>query len=111
MYCTLNLTLELNITEEQLDDIVDTASYDIGYWASFIGYDEGKYNIVEIDDDKSHVLSHEDVINAIIKYINDYDSAKTILDLSNNTIDTELVDGEAADIIMQYACFGELIYG
>ena len=110
MYCTLKLTLALRITEEQLDDIVDTASYEIGYWASFIGYDEGKYNIVEIDDDKSHVLSHEDVINAIIKYINDYDSAKTILDLSNNTIDTGFIDGEAADIIIHNACFGKLIY-
>jgi hypothetical protein len=33
------------------------------------------------------------------------------LNAGDNVLDTENLDGPMADTIVQYACFGELVYG
>ena len=46
MNYTLTLTLNLNITQEQIDEIIDTAGYGIGYWAKVAIIDDDYYQVV-----------------------------------------------------------------
>lgn len=127
------------ITDENVQDIVDTASFGgITYWATepneqeFAGLPEGKeYTITEgVDDfpfggrtvDAVHYLSKDDVRLAFCKLldpgqelVNDEINGY-ILDAwrdrtEKDGIDAGHIDASAADAIIQVACFDELRYG
>ncbi|MGW8630584.1 hypothetical protein [Streptomyces sp. NPDC055793] len=127
------------ITDENVQDIVDTAAFGgITYWATepnaeeFAGLPEGKaFTIVEgVDDypfggrevDAVHYLSKDDIRLAFCKlldpgqeYVNDEINGY-ILDAwrdrtEKDGIDAGHIDADAADAIVQVACFDELRYG
>lgn len=127
------------ITDENVQDIVDTAAFGgITYWATepnqeeFAGLPEGKeYTIVEgVDDypfggrtvDAVFYLSKDDVRLAFCKLldpgqelVNDEINGY-ILDAwrdrtEKDGIDAGHIDASAADAIIQVACFDELRYG
>ncbi|QOV06199.1 hypothetical protein KGG72_gp69 [Streptomyces phage Salutena] len=128
------------ITDENVQDIIDTAAYGgITYWATeptdeeFAGLPEGKeYTIVEgIDDtafggdrevDSVNYLSKDDVRLAFAKLLDpgqEYVNRELhgyILDAwrdrtDNDGIDTGHIDAGAADVIVQVAIFDEVRYG
>ncbi|ATW61346.1 hypothetical protein SEA_ALSABER_72 [Streptomyces phage Alsaber] len=128
------------VTDENVQDIIDTASYGgITYWAleptetEFAGLPEGKtYTIVEGEDgswlggerevEGVHYLSRDDIRNAYAKLL-DLDQRFVnreihgyILDswrdrTERDGIDAGHIDAGAADVIVQVAIFGEVIYG
>ncbi|MBQ0949220.1 hypothetical protein [Streptomyces sp. RK76] len=128
------------ITDENVQDIVDTAAFGgITYWAmepnekEFAGLPEGKeYTIVEGVDDRHfggdrevdgvHYLSKDDIRLAFCKLldpgqelVNDEINGY-ILDAwrdrtEKHGIDAGHIDADAADAIIQVACFEELRYG
>jgi len=128
------------ITDENVQDIIDTASYGgITYWAmepseeEFAGLPEGKeYTIVEGWDDTAfggdrevdsvNYLSKDDVRLAYAKLLDpgqDYVNSEIhgyILDswrdrTDEDGIDAGHIDAGAADVIVQVAIFDEVRYG
>lgn len=127
------------VTDENVQDIIDTASYGgITYWATaptdaeFAALPEGKeYTIVEgVDDfpfggrevEAVHYLSKDDIRLAYAKLLDpgqEYVGREVhgyILDSWRNRteedgIDCGDIDADAADVIVQVACFDEVRYG
>lgn len=60
----------------------------------------GKLTVYDREDDKDYELTMEKLLNGWKKYVEDY-----------NAYDFDKYDGISADCIMQYAIFGEVIYG
>lgn len=128
------------ITAENVQDIIDIAAYGgITYWAltpteqEFAGLPEGKtWTIVEGCDDRAfggdrevdsvNYLSKDDVRLAYAKLLDpgqEYVNKELhgyILDswrdrTDERGIDTGHIDADAADVIVQMACFDEVRYG
>lgn len=60
----------------------------------------GKLTVYDREDDKDHELTLEKLLNGWKKYAEDH-----------NADDFDEYDGISADCIMQYAIFGDVIYG
>lgn len=126
------------ITDQNVQDIVDTASYGgITYWATqpteeeFAGKPTDKeYTIVEgVDDfpfggrevDSVNYLSKDDIRRAFAKLLDpgqEYVNGEIhgyILDAWRDRTDEGIeaghIDADAADAIIQIACFDEVRYG
>lgn len=113
-------TLDHIITEDQFLDLVDTAGYAIGYWADRAevhwGTADKKYSVWEDDEDNTrHDITPGMVERAMVDiYTGKIAVGKGILDSVTSAIMEEEygeVDGDAADVIIQVAAFGEIIYG
>ncbi len=121
------------LTDQNAEDIIDTASYGgITYWATqptaadFASRPEGKtWTIVDGYDEDDRQVFHLDaddvrraysrlldldqrfVNRTIHGYIVDSYRDRTVED----GIDCGHIDADAADVIVQLACFGEVVYG
>jgi hypothetical protein len=110
------------ITDQNVDDILAIASYGgITYWAieptleEFAGLPEGKA-------EKVHYLSRDEIRVAYTRlldpfqtYVND-EIAGYILDswrdrTEEGGIEAGHIDADAADVIVQVAAFGKVVYG
>jgi hypothetical protein len=130
----------VSITDQNVQDIIDTASYGgITYWATqptqaeFDALPEGKdFTIVEGVEEPPflggertveavHYLSKDDIRKAYRKLL-DLDQKlvgreihgyiiDSWRDRDENGIDAGHIDAGAADVIVQVACFGEIVYG
>ena len=101
---------ELNIRDEDIADIIDTAGYGIGYWAKSAVVDDenGLYTITD-EDGQAYELRHVDIVRGVKMYIENGNKPYNII--YENEIDTCQIDSVVADMIIQFACFGEIIYG
>lgn len=128
------------VTDEKVQDIVDIAAYGgITYWAiepnaeELAGLPEGKsYVIVEGEDadpffggerevEAVHYLSRNQIRVAYAKlldpfqtYVNDRMAAcirDSWRDRGEDGIETAHIDAGAADVIVQVAAFGRVVYG
>lgn len=109
----IKIKMELVITEEDIEDIIDTAGYGIGYWAKRAIVGDDYYEVVD-EDGVCHKLTYGDICKGINRwYITDGNIPYDIMEFNGNNIglDTGMIDSEMADMIIQYACFGEIIYG
>ncbi len=114
-------TMDHIITKEQFLDLVDTAGYSIGYWADRAEVHWGsaadaKYSVWEDDDDNTrHDITPGMVERAMVDiYTGKVPVGRGILDSVTSAIMQEEygdVDGDAADVIIQVAAFGEVVYG
>lgn len=114
------LTLDHVITEDQFLDLVDTAGYAIGYWADRAevhwGATDKKYSVWEDDDDNTrHDITPAMVEQAMVDiHTGKIDVRRDIVKSITDAIlagDCDDIDGEAADVIIQVAAFGEIVYG
>lgn len=111
----VKVNLEVKVTEEDMEVIIDTAGYGIGYWCSKAVEKENGYEVYEDEEDKWHKLSYQDILKGIKMYIEKGNHPYNILSqdiaTGDSILDSGEVDSEVADLIIQYACFGEIIYG
>lgn len=105
----LKVEVELNVTKEDIEDIIDMAGYGIYGWCSAVRVGDDYYKVYEDEENKWHKLSHEDILKGIKMYIENGNHPYNILD-GDGGIDTGNVDAEVADTIIQYCCFGEIVY-
>jgi len=131
---TIKVELLLKITDEDLCDIVCTAiEGGIGYWArldntreEWLEFEKEEFKDLTVDEIATRIL-----LNGKSLYLIDREDKNTVFELNltkllygiqetiandsslleDGELDTCNVDGEVADTIIQYAIFGELVYG
>lgn len=116
-----------NITAENVDDIMGTAAYGgITYWATdppeaaLEALPEGHHLIQEDEDGTRYHLTPAMIRRAIVEVAEGKHTNPTIAGYvrsafegwtAEDGIDCGEIDADAADAIVQVACFGEVIYG
>ena len=120
----IKVEIEVSITQEDIDDIMSTAlEGGINYWCKKVEVDGdylgeyaseqisrgGNLKLYDSEDDKVYKLTREKLVEGVRKYLADSNKPYNILD--ENSIDCCMVDAEVADMIIQYAVFGYVIYG
>ena len=115
-------TITFNLYQIHFESIVDMAGHGIGYWAHTLVIDntgtDGSYVSYSVTDsgegERTFVLTREMVEQAALDLHvkqplnNYYQDAIRQLVVNNDSYN---VGSDIADAIIQYACFGEVIYG
>ena len=115
----MQITIEFALTTTDFLDIVDTAGYVIGYWADEAEVDDSgddpTYTVSCEEGTEIHTLTKDDIELAIARLIDGTVSVcSSIKDDIRSAItekDYGMIDAYAADVIIQAACFGSIIYG
>lgn len=121
---TLNFNCELD--DEQLETILETAAWGIGYWTKYAEIidtaDEDSPDAAAAlilktwDEDHLHIIDRFAVQNAIIHALNRAElpgfSGAAREDLTKAIINEEPdnIDAETANQLIQIACFNEVLY-
>lgn len=129
----LNLSFSVVVTAEDIDDIMVSAlEGGITHWANRAKVPEEKraaewgheqiardgelhIHVVEPfdqDDTEWYILTKENFLNGLAKYLKE-PKYSDCLEFVNHElrIDTCYIDADVADTIIQYALFGEVVYG
>lgn len=116
MAFTLHTTTTYSLPADTLTDLIDDAGMVIGYWASkaVVDDDNRTYTITETDSGKTYTLTYSAIFHALVALATTYtdirkDIKQTCLEMITEP-DADY-DAEIADCVIQYACFGEIIYG
>jgi hypothetical protein len=132
----IEISMKLTVTDGDIDDIMCTAlEGGVNYWADDCEVVNGEYlgkwahehlskgdtlrfHVMEpFDDDDTEYydLDEEKFIKGLKMYLQDPDKPYEIvsMDLEDGyyKLDPGMVDADVADMIVQYALFGEIIYG
>lgn len=116
-----------NITAENVKDVMETAAYGgITYWArepdqaEFDAAPKGAHTIAEDGEDNVFYLTPAKIRQAIVEVAEGKHTNDTVRDYVRSAfdywtpedgIDCGDIDADAADCIVQVACFGEVVYG
>lgn len=106
---TVNILKGITVTEENFDDIMDTAGYGIAYWADGLEKTRYGWSVHDYEEDEWMDLPRESLLNGIAIYLNWNNQPYEITD--GNLLDMGMIDAEVADCIVQFALFGDVIYG
>lgn len=129
----LNITFEVVVTEEDIDDIMVSAlEGGINYWCDRASVNEdkrvadwgheqiargGELRIHVIgpfdkDDTEWYILTKEKFLKGLEKYLKE-PAYSDFLEFADHKLrlDTCYADADVADAIIQYALFGEVVYG
>ena len=107
---------------EAIENIICDAGMMIGYWATKAVVDSTKqtYTITEEeahDDEgaRDFTITYTDIVEAMMKLATGEVAIRSDIreEIGNAFInyDESDIDGEGADVIIQVACFGDVIYG
>lgn len=117
------------ISQESFECIVDTIGYSIGYWASSADWDDDRRSVRIIENDEGesavHILTYEKIHDTFWKIVNPTTPlqmsrvihnyfVQSVLDGATEgkgDIDAGHIDGDAADVLVQIAVFGKIVYG
>ena len=122
---SLHFLKRIQVTSQDIDDIMVTAlEGGITYWcnkADVIGEYLGEYaseqisrggklRLYDFEEGKSYVLTLNMLLNGISKaiehnYFVDYEW------VNGNKLDPCQIDADVADVIIQFALFGDVVYG
>lgn len=132
---TIILQTEVTVTNKDIDDIMCTAlEGGINYWATeaeVVGEYRGKWAHEQIsrggelvihldepfddDDTEAYTLDKANFLRGLRMYLEDPEKPYNIVEFDKetgkNVIDTGEVDAVVADVIIQYALFGEVVFG
>lgn len=118
----LNIEYKVKLDNECIDDIMATAlEGGITYWcnnAEVVGEYLGEYASEQIsrggvlklhdsEEDKTYELTLDKFLDGLAKVI----SERGLDVLYEGKVDASSIDAEDADAIIQYAIFGEVVYG
>lgn len=119
--------MQATLTDQNILDILDAAGYGIAYWASKATVDEQArtYTVWQNADEDlpaARVISFDEIAEAFNKlllndeprlvgaYVHKY-FLYAYADRDASGIDAGHIDAEAADVLVQVAWFGEVIFG
>lgn len=121
----LELAIELEITEEDIDDIMAAAlEGGISFWCARVdvkGEYLGEYASEQISrggtlriydgvGDVPYDLNRESFIRGLERYLESPNYETLYFDSGKYKVDTGSIDSCAADCIIQYALFDEIVY-
>ena len=109
----LTIETKINVTEEDVECLIEMAAYGISYWCSEANERKDGYDVYDDEEGKWYYLDYEDILEGIKMYIEDKDRSYNIVeydDLLGYYIASENIDAEVADRVIQYCCFGQRIY-
>ena len=118
------VVINFKLTEEDIDDIMDTALYGINYWCSeaeIVGERLGDYasdqisrggtlKMYDAESDDVWELTLEKFLKGFKLWVANGDDEYGALQ-SDGTVDTGEIDSAMADMIIQYALFDEIVFG
>lgn len=120
----LKVEIEVEVSNEDIDDIVSSAlEGGINYWccSAEIGEEEylGEYASEQIsrggtlilydsEDDETYVLTKENLLKGIAQAIK---AGHGISWIEEGKLDLCTFDAGDADLVVQYALFGEVVFG
>ena len=113
MITFFEVPIEVRVSDQDLEDILSLAlEVGIAHWCR--QYDStGKFGITlyATDSDDKWVFGKSDLIRGIKQFITS-DNQWSILNADKNGVyvDTAMVDAYVADVIIQYACMGRVIF-
>jgi len=123
---TVRPQIEVNLTQQDIDDIMVTAleggingwcrkaevvgrKY-LGEYASDQISRGGSLMLYDAESSDKWELNLEKFLNGVKLWLQNNDDRYGALG-SDGTLDTREIDGEMADLIVQYALFGEVVFG
>lgn len=120
----LSIGRTVRLTKENIDDIMCSALDSIGYWcrkAEVVGEYLGEYASEQIarggtlilhdaESDDKWALTIHDLLKGVKLWLQNGDDQYHALQ-KDGTVDCCEIDGEMADLIIQYALFGEVVFG
>lgn len=117
-------TVVVEIPEGFIEDaIIDTAGYGIGYWASAaqVDSDRSEYVVTEDETGKVFTLTYAELADAFLDLAlgdapvgSDYQgwAFEALQEIrAGEQYPGGSIDAPTADIIVQWAAFGEVVYG
>ena len=120
---TFTYTATLEIDTEMFEDIIETGGEGIGYWAHNAKHDQNAetftvhYDGTDFDDTTLasgvKTVSYEDLGNAVVKISKgDANAGNWIVEQVNQWLNGHpTMDVDLADVVIQVALFGEIVYG
>ena len=126
---TQTIKFEYRLTEEELGEILEMASYGSNYWASQINYDFDQTDFIEVLDEMSgekYNITKNQIEQCIVAIAENKveiqlhsSNRKKVYDFMTRDIwDTDacssidyICDSTMADWILQLACMGDIPYG
>ena len=126
---TQTIKFEYRLTEEELGEILEMASYGSNYWASQINYDFDQTDFIEVLDEMSgekYNITKNQIEQCIVAIAENKveiqlhsSNRKKVFDYMTRDIwDTDacssidyICDSTMADWILQLACMGDIPYG
>ena len=116
MKSTNTIKIPINITDENLEDILETAFISTSYWLYWgcikkCGKGKFNYTLLVPEDDtdtefKKYTLTKNKLLKGVREYISKYGC-----NIEDGELDTCSIDGWGCDIILQYALFNEVVFG
>ncbi len=117
-------TTETTISSEMVSELIETAGYSIGYWATSATADQKaqtldlSWNGSDFDYDSPAVIGERtltfvDIAKAIEKVAKGNAGVNSsIVEQANQWLNGEFtLDGDLADVVIQTAVFDEIVYG
>ncbi len=117
--------IKANLTAQDIDDIMCSALDCIGYWCRKAEVVDGEYlgeyaseqisrggslMLHDAESSDKWELTLEKFLNGVKLWLQNGDDRYHALQ-KDGTLDTCEIDGEMADLIVQYALFGEVVFG
>ncbi len=122
---TYKLEIKTEVSVEEISSLIDTAGYGMNYWAEFGMYSEEKQTYeVRLDQDAqdgvgwesdTKVITYQEIADAIQKLISGQvgirpDIRQSLVEEFINK-DGGQMDSEGAEVVIQVALFGDVIFG
>lgn len=106
--------IDFSLDSETFNDLCDVAGYAIGYWAREAEVSKDIYTIHDQEGD-THVVTKEKLEKTILDaYAGNYKlidhNQRAVHELVTENEAGE-IDTECIDLLIQYALFGEVVYG
>jgi len=116
-------TTTLNVSDEDIETIIEMAGFGIAYWASAATVDSEArtYTVIEQDADTAHSITYDRLANVIIEIATGQHQVGYTRAYAENYLrelrDPETaeyagghIDSDLADVIVQIAALGEVTY-
>ena len=122
---TVEFKMDLTVTGEDIDDIMCTAlEGGITYWCASVEVIEskegiyaheqirrgGKLKLYDAESDDTWILTRDMLLEGIKRWA-EFGGDPCNAICGNGTLDTCEIDADVADQIVQYALFGEVVFG
>lgn len=118
---TVHIRKSYTIPDDVVKTIIEMAGYGIAYWADEAQYDDVKrtYKVLVSEDDEVFTITYQQIAEALVlvgtretpNYIDKY-ARDTLMEIQDGEeFPGGYIDADLADVVVQLAIYGEVIYG